>query len=256
MIAIGTLTVAAVWSAKTLADDAPVVDLSTSHLSADNLVSDLDDSGLVSHDDIQSELSQIIGENDPLDWAHMDLKKEFGDSQYTLTQIVTHVSDTDGNFEVLFNHTLPTHDQPEAMTTEYTRRINGAEESTLGTSIVIPRMFDATHGFSSTISQTPQIPDANVVYNFHFKAHPLVPTFDLRDPEGTYDLTNVTPTTFDPIGWISAHGLQYTWTNGISSYDVTVTPRETDSGQLIFEIDNQQEGTGVMSTTIFVYNQI
>ncbi len=255
MIAITTLTAVAVWSAKTLADD-----LATGTLSAGDLFSTLDDNGLVSHNDIQSELSQIVGDNDPLDWTHMDLKKEFGDSRFTLAQIVTYVSDFGSNFEVLFNHTLPTQDQPETMTTEYTRRINGAEESTVGTSIVVPRMFDAADGFSNTTSTqsnaSAAIPEANVTYNFQFKAHPLVPTFDLRAPEGTYDLTSATPTSFDPIGWISAHGLRYTWTDGISSYDVTVTPRESDSGQLIFEIENHQEGTGVMSTTVLVYNQI
>ncbi len=261
-----------VWSARSLADDAATpnpqttvvpaaassddssfVNIAAGELPYADLISDLDDSGVTASADIQDEFSQLVGDSQPLDWQHLDLKKEFGDTQFALTQIVTRVTDTTGNFDALFTHTLPTQNQPETMVTEYSRRINGAEESTIGTNIVIPRMFTGTNGFSV---QTPDVPDATVVYNFHLKSHPLIPTFDLRDPEGTYELTPVTTASFDPIGSIGAHGLQYTWTNGNSNYNVNVVPREVGNDTLTFEIDRQQVGSGLTSSTVLVYEAL
>lgn len=262
------LAAAVSWSARSLADVAvtpfePAVvasgdsgaaaNITAGELPYADLISDLDDSGVTSSADIQDEFSQFAGDSQPLDWQHLDLKKEFGDTQFTLTQIVTRVTDTTGNFDALFTHTLPTQTQPETMVTEYSRRINGAEESTIGNDIVIPRMFSGMQGFSV---QDPKVPDATVVYNFRLKPNPLIPTFDLRDPEGTYELTPVTPTSFDPIGSIAQHGLQFTWQNGDTNYNVNVVPREVGNDTLTFEIDRQQVGSGLTSSTVLVYEAL
>ena len=165
-----------------------------------SLISNVDNCGLASHNEIRREIRRAEGKSPALIWKGLNLKRTFGDGKYALTKILTHITNNADRDEVLFADTLPEINQPESVTTEYTSPINIVEQS-MSTSLVIPRLFEGDKGFVKNAA----IPDAQVVYNFFLKPEPLVPISDFRIPEGTYNLTTVTPAAFNPIAWLMSH---------------------------------------------------
>lgn len=211
------------------------------------------ESGEKSSESIQSELSAITGDSKPIKWDSKNIQGKF-----KLSQVLTQVHNLDNNFQLLFTHTLSDQEQKEDTVTHYSSRINEADEKSIGASIVFSRYIEATNG-------RPQFDSATrSQYFFFLKSDALKNSFNLREPEGAFEITSAKEDSFNPLGILNAEDgnfdeigeYQYEIQAGETAYIVNVTPRLTDLETLTIEADIREVNSLTTTTFVLVYEQL
>ena len=211
--------------------------------------------GQVTNSDIQAQLIKITGEATPLRWDQLRLNKP-----YKLVFVLTHVQDLDNGFQLLHSHTLAGAMQADDSVTLYNQKINGAEEKTIGGSLVISRLIEPQRG-PPTFA-----PDSQVQYFFGLKPSLIGRPFGLRAPKGEIRFAEARKSSFNPLDILTtarSEGnfdeiaeYQYERQIGQSVYIIGVTPRITDMGTLTIAAEIRQAESLLTHEFVLVYEPL
>jgi hypothetical protein len=211
-------------------------------------------SGPRASSEIQNEIAQMAGDTNGVEFTKKNLNRA-----YKLAIVMSHYKNMLSDpYEILFIHTLADNGRPEDTVTFYTRKIDGAEERNTRGQLAISRLIEIGDKGEPRFAS-----GSRLNYRFGLEDHPIKRTYDLRVPEGTYQVSDVPEGSFDPLAILKDgenpfdYGLYHQEISfGDKTYDVQITVRPTELETVTIEVRMQEIKSLVTQTYILVYEEL